>query len=61
MADHKLYRERSKDLGAWLAKAKDRFADNADTSGTRQELEERKERIQVCGLSYMSDIKLNFN
>jgi len=46
VADHKLYKDKSKDCGNWLAKAKDRFADNADATGSRQELEERLERIQ---------------
>ena len=37
-------------VAQWLAKVKDRFANNADTSGTRQEVEERLERIQVIVL-----------
>lgn len=47
VADHKLYKDKAKDCAQWLAKAKDKFANNADTSGTRQEVEERLERIQV--------------
>lgn len=46
VTDHKLYKEKSKDCINWLTKAKERFADNADTTGSRQELEERLERIQ---------------
>ena len=47
MTDHKLYKDKAKDCTQWLSKAKDKFASNADTSGTRQELEERLEKIQV--------------
>ena len=47
VTDHKLYKDKAKDCAQWLSKAKDKFANNADTSGTRQEVEERLERIQV--------------
>lgn len=55
VSDHKLYKEKSRDLGQWLTRAKEKFADNADTSGTRQELEERLERIQVGSQFFQAD------
>lgn len=47
VADHKLYRDRHTDCSQWLVKARKKFGQSADTSGNRNDLEDRLEKIQV--------------
>ena len=48
MEDHKQFKEKFNSCSQWLAKAKARFAEISDASGSRAELEERLEKAQVC-------------
>lgn len=47
MADHRHYVERQSDCAQWLIRAKEMFDANADTTGTRAELEDKLDKIQV--------------
>ncbi|XP_041353316.1 nesprin-1-like isoform X4 [Gigantopelta aegis] len=44
--DHKLFKEKFNNCSQWLAKAKAKFAECSDASGSRAELEERLEKAQ---------------
>lgn len=47
VSDHRNYLEKQSDCAQWLIKAKEKFDANADTIGSRSELEEKLEQIQV--------------
>ena len=47
VSDHRLYMAKQSDCAQWLIRAKEKFGANADTTGTRVELEEKLEQIQV--------------
>ena len=47
VSDHRLYMAKHADCAQWLIRAKEKFGANADTTGTRVELEEKLEQIQV--------------
>lgn len=47
MTDHKFYKDKHAECTQWLAKAKDKYATSSDLTGSRVELEDRLEKIQV--------------
>ncbi|KAL5008450.1 hypothetical protein ScPMuIL_014031 [Solemya velum] len=60
VTDHKYYKEKFADCNEWLTKAKDHFSESCDTVGSRNELQERLEKIQELSNERDSGIaKLN--
>lgn len=47
MSDHQAFVNKYVDASQWLLKAKEKFAMCSDTSGSRAELEERLDKVQV--------------
>ncbi|KAK3090120.1 hypothetical protein FSP39_009339 [Pinctada imbricata] len=46
VSDHRHYKEKQADCAQWLVHAKEKFGASADTTGSRNELEDRLEKIQ---------------